>query len=268
MGTRYGDWVRQRREAAGMTQQELADAAVMTRSHIAHIEAGRRVPSREDARRLDRALGTGDVLQSFLPGGEDEHPVAEHFEAARQLEQQATVIREFGLNYVPGLLQTEAYAHAVLRETAYPPLSLEEREKAVATRLKRAQILSDPVTPMVWTLLDEAVIRRPIGGPVVMAEQLTYLADLSDSERIRVHVLPMAGGGHPLLPTSLMLMWFEDQPPTAYMEGLYTGGVQDSPALVETLQGAYHHALGDALPVKQSVALLRATAKDYASHDG
>ncbi|MDI3387090.1 helix-turn-helix transcriptional regulator [Streptomyces sp. B-S-A8] len=266
MGTRYGDWVRQRREAAGMTQQELADAAVMTRSHIAHIEAGRRIPSREDARRLDRALGTGDVLQRFRPG-DDEHPVADHFESARQLEQQATAIREFGLSYVPGLLQTEAYARAVVSETAYPPLSQEQREKVVATRLRRAEILSDPVTPLLWTMLDEAVIRRPIGGPAVMAEQLGYLADLADSGRIRVHVLPLAAGGHPLLPSMLKLMRFEDQPPAAYTEGLGTGGVQDSPALVEVLQGAYHHALGDALPVKDTVALLRGTAKDYAHHD-
>ncbi|NBE54655.1 helix-turn-helix domain-containing protein [Streptomyces boluensis] len=261
MGTRYGDWVR-----PGMTQQELAVEAVMTRSHIAHIEAGRRVPSREDARRLDRALGTGDVLQSFLPGGDDD-PVAEHFEAARHLEKQATAIREFGLNYVPGILQTAAYAHAVLRETAYPPLSPKEREKAVATRLKRAAILNDPVNPVMWAMLDEAVMRRPIGGPGVMTEQLTHLADLAENGRIRTHVLPLGTGGHPLLSTMLSLMWFEDQPPAAYMEGLYTGGVEDSPALVELLQGAYHQALGDALPVKESVALLRATAKDYADHE-
>ncbi len=70
------------REAAGLTQQELATTAVMTRSHIAHIEAGRRTPSKEDARRLDRALNTGDVLSSFRPA--DDTAVAEHFEAALQ----------------------------------------------------------------------------------------------------------------------------------------------------------------------------------------
>ena len=63
MTSTYGDWLKAQREARGMTQQELADEAMMTRSHIAHIEAGRRVPSREDARRLDRALGTAPALR-------------------------------------------------------------------------------------------------------------------------------------------------------------------------------------------------------------
>jgi transcriptional regulator with XRE-family HTH domain len=102
MGTMYGDWLKAQREAAGLTQQQLADRAVMTRSHIAHIEAGRRVPSKEDARRLDRVLNTGNVLSSFLP--QDEVAVESYFEAARQLEQQATVIREFAPTFVPGIL--------------------------------------------------------------------------------------------------------------------------------------------------------------------
>ncbi|MEU8352491.1 Scr1 family TA system antitoxin-like transcriptional regulator, partial [Streptomyces sp. NPDC048845] len=161
MSNIYGEWLRGQRARVGLTQQELADAAIMTRSHIAHIEAGRRVPSREDARRLDRALNTGNVLSSFLP--QDDVAVADYFEAARQLEQQATVIREFALSYVPGILQTEAYARAVLR-VSFPPRSAEECDRLVVTRLERAQVLSEPVTPVVWALLDEAVLRRPIGG--------------------------------------------------------------------------------------------------------
>src|SRR5690606_30979834 len=112
MSNIYGEWLKAQREAAGLTQQELATAAVMTRSHIAHIEAGRRTPSKEDARRLDRALNTGDVLSSFLP--DDDGVVAKHFEAAHALEQQAVEIREFALSFVPGILQTEGYARAVL----------------------------------------------------------------------------------------------------------------------------------------------------------
>ncbi|GGL70809.1 hypothetical protein GCM10010129_12920 [Streptomyces fumigatiscleroticus] len=117
MGSIYGDWLKQQREAAGLTQQQLADAAVMTRSHIAHVEAGRRVPSREDARRLDRALNTGDVLSSFLPA--EDAAVADYFETARRLEQQAVTFREFAPSFVPGILQTEGYARAVLM-TSFP----------------------------------------------------------------------------------------------------------------------------------------------------
>ncbi|MFI9777264.1 Scr1 family TA system antitoxin-like transcriptional regulator [Streptomyces sp. NPDC051956] len=264
MSSTYGDWLRAQREAAGLTQQELAEASVMTRSHIAHIEAGRRIPSKEDARRLDRALNTGNVLSSFLP--QDDAAVEDYFEAARQLEQQATVIREFAPTFVPGILQTERYARSLL-SVGYPPASEEECDRAVVTRLERSKILADPVTPVVWALLDEAVLRRPVGGPEVMAEQLMHIVCLTVAKRVRTHLIPYGVGAYQILNSMLTLMWFEDQPPVAYSEGLQFGKVHDSPAIVERLQGAYHLALSDALPLQESLALLRATAKDYGHHD-
>lgn len=264
MNNTYGEWIRTQREALGLTQQQLADAAIMTRSHIAHIEAGRRTPSKEDARRLDRALNTGDVLSSFLP--EDDGTIADYFEAARQLEQQATMLREFGSPYVPGILQTGRYARAVIG-AAFPPRSDEERDRHVVTRLDRAKILTDPVTPVVWALLDEAVLRRPVGGPEVMTEQIEHILGLAENGRVRVYVIPMALGAYHLLQGMLTLMWFDDQPPMAYSEGLSVGKVHDSPAVVQRLQSAYDLALGDALPQKESLALMRATAKEYEQHD-
>ncbi|MEV6052341.1 helix-turn-helix transcriptional regulator [Streptomyces sp. NPDC052107] len=266
MGTAYGDWLRQQREAAGLTQQQLAEAAIMSRTHIAHIEAGRRVPSEEDARRLDRVLGTKGALTSFRPGNE-RRPVAPHFEAALALEQQASMIREFALSFVPGILQTEAYAHAVFRDTSFPPLVGEERAQAVATRLDRARVLENPRTPMVWALLDEVVLRRQIGGPAVMAGQLEHLGRLVEGERIRLYIVPMGHGGHPLLGGMVTLMWFEDQPPAAYEEGAFAGTLHDEPALVERIQGAYDLVLGDALPQKESLALMRSIAKECGHHD-
>ncbi|MEU3945682.1 helix-turn-helix transcriptional regulator [Streptomyces sp. NPDC029526] len=260
MGTMYGDWLKDRREAAGLTQQQLADVAIMTRSHIAHIEAGRRVPSKEDARRLDTALNTGNVLSSFLP--REDVAAADYFEAVRLLEQQAVTIREFALSYLPGILQTERYARAVLR-SAFPPVSDEECDRRLVTRLERANVLADPVTPVVWALLDEAVLRRPVGGADVMAEQVRHVIQLADAGRIRVHVMPFGVGLHPLLDSMLTLMWFEDQPPVAYSEGLRMGRLHDAPSVVRDLQHRYDLALSDALSLQDSLALLRAVAKDY-----
>ncbi|ARF56274.1 helix-turn-helix domain-containing protein [Streptomyces gilvosporeus] len=264
MGSAYGDWLKQKREEAGLTQQELADVAVMTRSHIAHIEAGRRIPSKEDARRLDQALNTGNVLSSFLP--EDDTAVADRFADALKLEQQAVVIRDFGSTLVPGIFQTEGYARAVM-QTAFPPWSEKECDRLVVTRLERAKILANPVTPAVWVLLDEVVLRRPVGGPDVMAEQIMHLVRLVENGRVRVHVLPIGLGAHPLMMGLLKLMWFEDQPPMAYSEGLAVGKLHDSPAMVRRLQDSYHLALSDALPLKESQVLMRSTAKEYGHHD-
>lgn len=136
MSNTYGDWLKAQREAAGLTQQQLADTAIMTRSHISHIEAGRRIPSKEDAQRLDEALNTGNVLSSFLPGGDDD-TIADYFEPARQLEQQATMLREFGLTFVPGTLQTEGYARAVLGTTF--PLGATRNVTGTSSRALNAQ---------------------------------------------------------------------------------------------------------------------------------
>jgi hypothetical protein len=186
-------------------------------------------------------------------------------EAARQFEQQATMIREFALSYVPGILQTERYARAVL-SASFPPVSEEECDRLVVTRLERSKILDDPATPVLWALLDEAVLRRVVGGPEVMEEQLTHVVRLVERGRVRVHVMPFAVGSHPLMASMLTLMWFEDQPPVAYSEGLRMGKVHDVPSVVEELRGHYDLALSDALPLKESLALLRATAEEYGHH--
>lgn len=204
------------------------------------------------------------MLSSFLPV--EDAAVADYFEAARLLEQQAVMIREFALSFVPGILQTERYARAVL-STSFPPTSEEECDRLVVTRLERAKILDDPVTPVVWALLDEAVLRRAVGGRDVMAEQIMHLVGLVERGRVRVHVIPYGVGAYQLLQSMLTLMWFEDQPPLAYSEGVQVGKVHDSPAVVTRLQGAYDLALSDALPLKESLAMLKATAKGPGHRD-
>ncbi|KND38367.1 helix-turn-helix domain-containing protein [Streptomyces acidiscabies] len=264
--TTYGQWIKERREELSLTQQEVADRAIMSRTHIAHIEAGRRTPSKEDARRLDRVLQMQGALIIFRPGREEEEVVPDYFSAVLILEQQAVQIREFGLTYFPGLLQTERYARAVLGQV-FPPISDEERDKRVVTRLERQRFLESGRVPAFWVLLDEMVLRRPVASADIMAEQITHVADLAESGRIRVHVLPFGAGHHPLLGGMLTLMWFDDQPPLAYSEGNIAGKLYDSPSLVEQYQHRYDLALSDALPLQESVALLRAAAKDCTHHD-
>ncbi|MCX4586785.1 helix-turn-helix transcriptional regulator [Streptomyces sp. NBC_01481] len=258
---RYGEELRSRREAAGLTQEELSQRAIMSRTHIAHIEAGRRRPSTDDARRLDQVLGTGGIFERFLPTL-DGRKVAEHFEAAKEMEQQASLIREYATALVPGILQTEGYARAVF-QSGFPLKTDEECDKALVTRLGRAHILENPRSPVVWALLDEAVFRRPVGGPGTMAEQLWHIVKLGERRRVRVHVLPFGAGAHALMESMVSLMWFEDLPPIVYVEGWNTGKVWDLPSVVQQGMAAYDLALGDALSHHESLALIRSVAEEY-----
>lgn len=258
---RYGEELRSRREAAGLTQEELSQRAIMSRTHIAHIEAGRRRSSPDDARRLDQILETGGIFERFLPTL-DGRKVAEHFEAAKEMEQQALVIREYAAALVPGILQTEDYARAVF-QTGFPPKTDEECDRALVTRLRRAHILDDPKSPVVWTLLDEAVLRRRVGGSRAMAEQLRHIVKLGEQRRIRVHVLPFGAGAHALMESMVSLMWFEDLPPVVYVEGWNTGKVWDLPSVVQQGMADYYLALGDALSHRDSLALIRSVAEEY-----
>ena len=257
----YGAELKRRREAAGLTQEELSQRAVMSRTHIAHIEGGRRRPDVEDARRLDQVLGTDGFFENFLPVL-DGRKVAEHFKGAAEFEGLAVEIRLYAPKLVPGILQTPAYAREVL-SSGSTPRSDEQRDALLVTRLQRGRILDDPATPTVWAMFDEAVLRRPIGGPSVMAEQLRHVLALAETHRIRVHVLPFSAGYHALLEGFVSLMWFEDMPPVAYVEGLRTGRVWELPSVVRECQVAYDQALGDALSHRASLALLRSAAEDY-----
>ncbi|MDG9690574.1 Scr1 family TA system antitoxin-like transcriptional regulator [Streptomyces sp. DH17] len=104
----------------------------------------------------------------------------------------------------------------------------------------------DPVTPVFWALLGEALLHRVVGDRRVMADRLAHVAGLAESGRIRVHVMPRGRGAYPVMQSMLSLMWFEDQPPVAYSEGIQVARIHDSPAVVERLQGACCHALSDA----------------------
>ncbi|MFE4495239.1 helix-turn-helix domain-containing protein [Streptomyces niveus] len=257
---KYGEELKLRRVAAGMTQEALARLVVCSPTLISHFEAGRRLPSPSDAKRIDQALGTDGFFERWLEDLESKYP--QHFSAAAELEKQAIKIRQFGLSLVPGLLQTEPYARAVFR-SYHANYRTDEIDRRVVNRMERAHLLEGTSGPVLWTLLDEAVLRRPVGGALTMAAQLRKIAGLAETGRLRLHVLPFGLGAHAVMESLLTLMTFEDGPPIAYVEGLYTGNLMDDPALVGRCQAAYDLALGDALSHQESMVLMRAVAEEY-----
>ncbi|QNE79397.1 helix-turn-helix domain-containing protein [Streptomyces finlayi] len=260
---KYGEELKLRRIAAGLTQEALGEMVVCSPTLISHYEAGRRLPSPEDARRIDRALSTDGFFARWLEDLDTKY--ADHFAAVAELETQATLIQQFALSLVPGLLQTDGYARALFQ--AYRPNHRrEEVDKDVVIRTERARVLDGPLHPVLWTMLDEAVLRRCVGGPQVMAQQLNKIADMAESGRLRLHVLPFGVGAHSLQESLLTLMSFADSAPVAYVEGFQTGNLMDDPGLVASSRTAYDLALSDALSHQESLALVRAAAEEH-EHD-
>ncbi|MEV7511035.1 helix-turn-helix transcriptional regulator [Streptomyces sp. NPDC091201] len=259
-----GAELRVARERAGLSQAELGEPLFVSGSFIGQLEAGTRRMHIEFARQIDEILGTnGFFVRNCGAAAKSKYP--DHFAAAAEAEALATAIREYAPLIIPGLLQTEAYARAIFR--AYQPTAPETVvDELVENRLARAALLHDPTTPLLWIVLDEGVLRREIGGASIMAEALRHLTALVRANRIVVQVLPFRAGAHASTGGSIKLMSFDDAPPLAYIEGSGTGLLFDDPATVSRHSLTYDLLTADALPRRESLALIESVAEDY-EHD-
>ncbi|WP_405912652.1 helix-turn-helix transcriptional regulator [Streptomyces sp. NBC_00963] len=253
------------REQAGLSQEELGAPLFVSGSFIGQLEAGTRRMHLEYARQMDEILGTGGFfVRNCMAAAKSK--LAEHFVEAAEAEADATTIKEYAPQLIPGLLQTEAYARAVFR--AYHPTAPDTViEGHVTARLERARLLSDPTTPMLWTVLDEAVLRRRVGGASVMTEALRHVADLIRSNRVIVQVMPFVAGAHACLDGSLKLMTFTDAPPLAYAEGVSVGKLLDDPATVNRNELTYDLLSASALSPQDSLAVIESAVEEYADED-
>ncbi|WP_405448003.1 Scr1 family TA system antitoxin-like transcriptional regulator [Streptomyces erythrochromogenes] len=259
-----GAELRVARERAGMSQAELGEPLFVSGSFIGQLEAGTRRMHIDFARQIDDILDTnGFFARNCGAAAKSKYP--DHFAAAAEAEALAKAIREYAPLIIPGLLQTEPYARAVFR--AYQPTATEGAiDELVANRMARAALLEDPTTPLLWTVLDEAVLRREVGSRQVMADALRHLAALTRSHRIILQVIPFSAGAHPVLGGPLRLMAFDDAPPLVYVEGLETGLLLDDPATVNQRTLTYDLLTASSLPPRESLALIESVAEDY-DHD-
>nr|WP_155073269.1 helix-turn-helix transcriptional regulator [Streptomyces taklimakanensis] len=156
------------------------------------------------------------------------------------LEGAANVIRGYEPHCVPGLLQTEDYARELLR-TGFPNASEEELDRRVALRMERQALLVRNDAPRLWVVMDETVLRRPVGGPEVMRKQIDRLAEVLAAPNVSLQVLPFEAGPHPGMFGPFQLFRFDipELPDIVYTEGL-TGAVYvderpDTAAYLEVL---------------------------------
>ncbi|MEU3353282.1 helix-turn-helix transcriptional regulator [Streptomyces sp. NPDC037389] len=258
----FGSELKCRREAAGLTQQELGRRVFCSGSYIGQFEAGIRRPQPEIATRFDAELETDGLFERMCRKIIGSSPYAACFTEAAYLEGLAVTIREYAPTFVPGVLQAPAYARAVFLG-GFPFMPEDDIQARIAARLERARILDHPTDPLWWAVMDEAVIRRNTGGPAVMREQLMHIATLVRRRRIGVQVLPFAAG-HPVVEGTLSIMTFDDAPPVAYSESHRSGVLLDDPATVSRCVSAYDRARSVALSPDDSLSLLESVAEEYA----
>lgn len=260
-----GAELRHAREKAGLSQDELGQPLFVSGSFIGQLEAGTRRMHLEYARQIDEILGANGFFERNCKAlAKSRYP--DHFAEAAEAEAIATAIREYAALLIPGLLQTEGYARAVFR--AYQPTATEDViDELVAARLERARLLADPTTPLLWAVLDEAVLRRKVGGVQVMAGALRHVATLARRHRIIVQVLPFDAEAHASMTGALTLLDFEEAPPLAFIEGPSMGRLEDDPATVTRHQLTYDLLRASALAPQESLALIESVAEDYAHED-
>ncbi|MFI0740097.1 DUF5753 domain-containing protein [Streptomyces sp. NPDC021100] len=209
-------------------------------------------------------LGTDGLFARMCEELIDAPSNADCYREMFHLQGLASGIKEYAPIFVPGLLQTAAYARAVFLGRR-PFTSEEGIESRVASRLARAHILHGPTKPLLWALLDESVIRRKVGSAAAMHEQLMHIAALARQRHIGLQVLPF-NAGTPLLDGALTLMTFEDAPPVAYGEGHWSGSLLDDPYVVEECERSYDFATAVALSPAESLSLIMSVAEEC-SHD-
>lgn len=213
----YGVKLRKLRIRAGWTQRELGDKIPVHHSLIAKYELANETPSKDISDLLDEILGAdGDLSDLWDHVGR--YPHTDAFLQYREYEAKAASMHKYLAHSVPGLLQTEAYAREIMRQ-ALPWLTADEIEEKVAARLARREVLAKAVPPLLWVVLDEAVIRRPVGGSSIMCDQLAHLLEASEAPNVEVQVLPFVAGCHASMGGSLTVLSFDSGPNMVYLEG-------------------------------------------------
>jgi hypothetical protein len=179
------------------------------------------------------------------------------FRAYVDLESAATLIRTYEGQLVPGLLQTEDYMRAVVGD-ARPEDSPEEAERRVELRLGRQTLLEREDAPRLWAVVDEAALRRPVGGPAVMRAQLERLMEATKLPNVTLQVLPFAAGAHPGMVGAFSILRFADQelPDVVYVEHLNNATYLDKRDEVERYLDVMERLCAGGEPPAKTVGLL------------
>jgi hypothetical protein len=228
------------------------------------VETLQRHPTPDFTQRCDAVLSAGGALTRLLPMlVREAYPT--WFRSFVALEAEALAIHEFEVQVVPGLFQTEDYARAVLA-AAWPPQSPEDTERRLKARLERQQILTRDHPPLLSVILDESILRRPVGGSDVMARQLQHLVELAARPHIKLHILTYQCAANTHMAGSFTVLELPKRERLVYVEGTGSGQILPAPDEVERLARTFEAVRGEAMSTAKSVEFIDCMREELYEH--
>ncbi|MFF7700030.1 helix-turn-helix domain-containing protein [Streptomyces lydicus] len=255
----FGARLRSSREAYGWTQDELAERMGYSSTHISAVETARKPPTLRFSRSADRTFSTEGTADTFeRQWREIRHgSLLEGFPEYVGHEGRAAEIRLYEVGIIPGLLQTPEYASVLagsyVKRGAITPEQAEERVSLIAER--QATLVRTP-PPLVFVVLDESCIRRPIGGPAVMEAQLERLVAFAELPNTVLHVAPFDMGERRPFDLPITLLTLPDRSLMSYAESAQRGHLERESTSVLPILTAYHQLQADAPSQAASVAMI------------
>jgi transcriptional regulator with XRE-family HTH domain len=269
-----GAQLRRLRQRAGVPREEAAESIRASVSKISRLESGRIGSKPRDIRDLLALYGlSGEAERATLLtlAEQGNRPSWWHaygdvvpgwFEPYLGLEQAASLIRTYEVQFIPGLLQTPDYARAVIR-LGHATAPEDELSQRVSLRIGRQRILrpGQPAPPRLWAVIDEAALRRPVGGAATMRTQIRHLIDIADAGLglVTIQVIPFRHGGHAAAggPVTFLRFAQDDLPDVVYLEQLRSAWHSSRRADTANYWDVLNRLATEAEPPTSSRAILR-----------
>jgi transcriptional regulator with XRE-family HTH domain len=256
----FGAELRHYRTVAGLSQEQLGERIGYSAALVGAVETARRVATEDFAQRCDELaeLRTGGALGRLREHMREQlhrQVWPSWFREWPSIEREAITLRSWELAVVPGLLQTDAYARAMLRGVL-PDASDDEVEAQASARLQRQEILRRQDPPMLWAIMDEGVLRRRIGDMRIMRTQLTHLIEIAENPKVKVLIVPASADAHVGLTGPFVIAEFRDPPEMAYLDTAAQGQIADHPDIVKVCAQVFDTLRAEALPPRASLDLI------------
>ncbi|MYY06478.1 MULTISPECIES: helix-turn-helix transcriptional regulator [unclassified Streptomyces] len=252
----FGALLRRLREEHGWTQDELGNRMGCSGAHISAVETGRRASTQRFAASADRALGTGDQLKRASRSAQH-RSLLEGFPEYVDHEARAVEIRLYEVGVIPGLLQTHEYASALGESTVKRGVtSREHADERIALIAQRQATLARTPPPMIFVVLDESCLLRPIGGSTLMDAQLTRLMEFSELPNTVLQVAPFNIGVRRPMTLPVTVLTMPDRSLISYAESANRGHLERESSSVLPILADYHQLQAESLPRAASVAMI------------